>query len=1135
MDTHPTNLAAAAAQSGRCSKQMLPQSPMMSPNLGRHPNGQQPSVNVVKPTMASASPSSTSAQKSNKSDSNTQTNLSVLHRSATPKHITASSESGKSSPRLGGDQSPNLNASRSSNSSASPASPAMSKKSSKSGSNTPDRTLDSPGTGSSSREGAMKKCATPEKELESPRSKSSSKENLLGDGSESDSLGRVSNKELPGSGVEKSLTPSNTSSPKLGVKMLGSHIAKNASNVAVVQPRPGEKMETTFDAEVRTETIHKMSSEQEKAQTGGKETTFLTPEKEEKTTFLDDQGETMDIKPMPPIMRALPYGYFRGYSGYGGFNNRNFHIPGISVPTTAMYATRTGSAQGLGMPPRPLGESSQHGGPPKFYSAHIKRAGSASSGPHGPPPPHSSSSDADYASESDTYDYVSGYMSDGDILKNNRNNGGGGAGADDWSSGYLSEGGASLYARRLQQRFREGMQAVRECMQKSSGIMDDDSFDDSSSISSGEISDTIAEISTDENLTGSSQGALSDNPYNSLKRTPKDILSIHAGYGTNGGSSGHPPPLGHPPPPPGYAGKRVPTLGTSAFMGTDYNSDSGIGSGWGRKYSLTQAGKFLSNDPNKLLSSDPSDYGYGYGWPSSRSEGGYSSLRKMSNGSNPDYAYYSEGDYDSPHRSFSPAPGVGGMKKDTETNTDQSHLLEASMRRLNTSGTRSGNATPPGSNGAGTQFGYRRSLSNASNSSAGSSSKNGGGSSKSSSHGSSAVGSRLAKHGVDTGQRSVHDIPRPASAAGKPINPDMALVEGYNSSTLDRKKKNGGLTPSKSTGCTQTDRDFQSSSLGRRRLFGSKGNLNKSQGDSPSPVGGTIISNPHATYSRGGEKPSSHYVNLQELHARIPGSNYVPLEFASSPRNSSLGSPAALGPGSMWLKSSHSSNGVGLPPGPPPSHSPHPFHAHAMSDSETFESLAHPHIQAQIQQARALTNARMMAHHADMTPPPLPGSSPSASQALQRSNSIKSDSAYPRTKHSSFSEDLPRTGSFSQLASPQGPHTVPASPTLSQSSRFTYPMAYAPPNAVGAGPNMVRSSTQSSLPFSALGKRASRDEDESRKSTLNERRFLFPFLPSVSPSFFDSFPVLLASLYSFCFGSFLHSTKSWLLLTNERF
>ena len=65
-------------------------------------------------------------------------------------------------------------------------------------------------------------------------------------------------------------------------------------------------------------------------------------------------------------------------------------------------------------------------------------------------------------------------MSDGDVLRANRN-GGGGANSDDWSSGYLSEGGASLYARKMiQQRFREGMQAVRECMQKSSGLMDDD-------------------------------------------------------------------------------------------------------------------------------------------------------------------------------------------------------------------------------------------------------------------------------------------------------------------------------------------------------------------------------------------------------------------------------------------------------------------------------------------------------------------------------------------------------------------------------------------------------------------------------------------------------------------------------------
>lgn len=48
-----------------------------------------------------------------------------------------------------------------------------------------------------------------------------------------------------------------------------------------------------------------------------------------------------------------------------------------------------------------------------------------------------------------------------------------------------------------------------------------DSLDDSSSVSSG-LSDTIAEISTDDNLTGSSVGSDQTNPYGSLKRAPKD-------------------------------------------------------------------------------------------------------------------------------------------------------------------------------------------------------------------------------------------------------------------------------------------------------------------------------------------------------------------------------------------------------------------------------------------------------------------------------------------------------------------------------------------------------------------------------------------------------------------------------------
>ncbi|XP_038049200.1 neuron navigator 3-like isoform X2 [Patiria miniata] len=96
-------------------------------------------------------------------------------------------------------------------------------------------------------------------------------------------------------------------------------------------------------------------------------------------------------------------------------------------------------------------------------------------------------------------DVGSGYVSDGDILHRN-------AQLSDIASGYMSEGGGYLYAKRLGtggSRLRDGMAAVREFLQKTVDLSDEDSIDDSSSISSG-ISDTIAEISTDENITGSS-------------------------------------------------------------------------------------------------------------------------------------------------------------------------------------------------------------------------------------------------------------------------------------------------------------------------------------------------------------------------------------------------------------------------------------------------------------------------------------------------------------------------------------------------------------------------------------------------------------------------------------------------------
>lgn len=406
------------------------------------------------------------------------------------------------------------------------------------------------------------------------------------------------------------------------------------------------------------------------------------------------------------------------------------------------------------------------------------------------------------------------------------------------------------------------------------------SFEDSSSISSGDVSDTVPENSTDDKLTGSSQDALSDSLYQSPKgifstspKSPGGFAHLHSSVG----------------------GIKIPSLGPRAVAALEnhYSKDPvfGIGSTLGRKFSLPQTGGFLSSDPNKLLSSDPSDYGYGFSWPSSRSDGGFSSMRKLSAGSTPDYSYHSEGDYDSPQGSFT--PGVG-MIKDTEINTDQSHLFEVSMRRLQAG--RLGNAPLSSTDGPAMQFGYTRPLSIPT--SASGERKRAG--SNVHGYGSSTTGSRLAKYGVEP-QRSAGSagIPRPASATDKPLNPDLATMDGYTCSSLDRKKTNVGLTSSRSAGCTQPERDFLSNSLGRLSLFGSKDR--HPQTDHPGsgfhPAAGTVISNPHATY--GADMQISHYVNLQELHARISGSSHTPIDFTSSPRNSVTGSPS-LGPGSKF-------------------------------------------------------------------------------------------------------------------------------------------------------------------------------------------------------------------------------------------
>ena len=551
------------------------------------------------------------------------------------------------------------------------------------------------------------------------------------------------------------------------------------------------------------------------------------------------------------------------------------------------------------------------------------------------------------------------------------------------------------------------------------------SFDDSSSISSGDISDTINEISTDEgNLTGGS--GHDNNPYNSLKRGPKDLFrnltnaNLHASPG----------------------GKRVPNLGTSAYMGTDYMNDvpkpnDGQHTGY-RKFSLQN---------NRLLSSDPADYSILYNgydqWRGGQLPhgpgGGYSQeslghLRKLSQ---PDIHYRSQsscGDYIS-----SSEKGYPNTKCDSETNTDQSHVQD--VRKLqNMRGMQSG----------GVGYGYhRRPLSNTSTGSVGSTKSAPGAPmgtqvGNPAKPGSNAVGSRLAKHGLDQIAHQYHAATskqkqeQSMAAQQYKATQDGGNVPEFSSASLERR--------SKSSSAAQTDMEmFKSNSLGRRK--GGMGPQMMQPGDNTS-FNSTIISNPHATYS----KPDGSRHNSPYSSVHIPGpaytGNYVPLEFAmGSPRNS-----ANTG---GWIRTNSgavTADGRQI--------------YHHVSDSESMDTLSSvTSINARIQQARALSsaNARILAQ--------------SSNYGLQRSNSMKSsrsDSAYasPHHMHHQHSEDLP---------SPPPPTSPTPSNSSHASSRFTFPMT-----SYGASPAhgqpLVRSNTSSSLPYGtplAMSKMNRGDEDDS--------------------------------------------------------
>ncbi|XP_051804543.1 neuron navigator 3 isoform X10 [Acanthochromis polyacanthus] len=161
------------------------------------------------------------------------------------------------------------------------------------------------------------------------------------------------------------------------------------------------------------------------------------------------------------------------------------------------------------------GRYSGHSDPSRFvYSAPLRRA-AAAAGAKGAEQGDKGEGGLEGGKQME----VAGYMSDGDILgKNSR--------MDVITSGYLTDGGLHLYARNTGRA--SDVASSREISQRGSKEMqgDIDSWDDSSSVSSG-LSDTLDNISTDD-LNTPAYSAVSSSRKSKGAQSQKGSRSKHA-------------------------------------------------------------------------------------------------------------------------------------------------------------------------------------------------------------------------------------------------------------------------------------------------------------------------------------------------------------------------------------------------------------------------------------------------------------------------------------------------------------------------------------------------------------------------------------------------------------------------------
>lgn len=165
-----------------------------------------------------------------------------------------------------------------------------------------------------------------------------------------------------------------------------------------------------------------------------------------------EEEETMlgGIKPMQPIVRPSPYAYLRSLPVSLGHPHS---ATPLAPPSSSMIAS-------------PLHRIGAYLSPGRHPGA-LVGGGGGGGGRFLPRVPH-----VDVPSDAEGYDVTAGYMSDGDILRSSY--------LDDVNCGYMSEGGLTQYVKRIQQRFREGMLAVEECMEKSNALANDDRYSETS-------------------------------------------------------------------------------------------------------------------------------------------------------------------------------------------------------------------------------------------------------------------------------------------------------------------------------------------------------------------------------------------------------------------------------------------------------------------------------------------------------------------------------------------------------------------------------------------------------------------------------------------------------------------------------